>query len=740
MTLLTFIRLVRKNIRLLLLTAFVAAFAAYMLTKDAKKIYSSKTVINTGVVSGYTILNHNSDSRIDREYTRSELQNLLALASAYETTEDLAFRLLAHYLTELSLVPNWITSEGKLEIDLIFTDDFLKEIDTRSYDAAYLSIKNIAKQEGSSLVKDLLYSKHSFFGVEQLQTIRKTLKHSSDLLEFSYKTEDPAVCQQTLVLITQIFLEKHRSLKESQSVNVLDYFEKATRESAEKLRQAENKLLNFRINNNIINYYEQTRFIADKKEDLDEFLFKEKMTLNAAKAAKEKLDKQLSNRGLLADLNNKLLAKRDELSEVTKNLAMLEFLSMDQEVNDSKLEMLKVKKDMILSDMSGLTSTSQKINFTQEGVDLRNLLSKWLDTVIQLEESTSRLKVIEERKVEFTEIYKRFAPWGSQLKKIEREIGLAEEAYLENLHSFNQARLHLQNTLMSTNLKILEAPFFPAQAENSKAVILIAMAFICGLLIPLSFFIVLEYLDQTMKNPIESCGKLGLPLLGAFPKINTQNNWSMNRARIDYLALRNQSVNLIARKLKAQIPEDANASKPHVIAISSMRGKEGASYMARYLSRDLAYSSNVLHLAFDQNSIKVYINGNKTELIADINTDTEKDLIELINNKLADKVDYKLIVIELPAVLHSEWPRQILSKLDDVLLVCKANRVWATADKLAWEMVEEHLGKMPQLIVNGVDPNIMEQFVGEVPKNRSFIRKKIKQYISFNFSNTEVFS
>ncbi len=736
MSLLEFIRLVKGNFRMMFVIALVATVTLYCLTKDEKKQYSSQTVINTGVVSGYTILNHNSEGKVDRDYTRSELQNLLALASAYETTEELSLRLLATYTILDSPTDSLITSDGFIDLKLLKEEGFFSGIDKTDYKSAYNSIKLYRDSNEPSQIKELIYSNNIYFGVEHLATIKKKLKGSSDLLEFSYTTEDPVICQRTLIILTEIFLEKHRGLKESQSNDVLSYFEEATKKSAEKLKDAETKLLQFRIDNNIINYYEQTRFIADKKEDLDEFYFKEKMALEAAKSAKEKLDKQLGERGLQIDLNNQLLTKRDELSNVTNKLVMFEFLNSNETENYQELESWQVKQDELKDEIGEITIELQKLNFSKEGIAARNLLSKWLDASIQVEESTSRLKVIDQRKIQFTGIYQRFAPWGSQLKKIEREIALAENSYLENLHSFNQARLHLQNTLMVTNLKILEEPFFPSKPEKSKKLLLLALAFLCGFIVPLSIIIAIEYLDRTMKNPIESTKRLNLPLSGAFPFIRTDNNWSMGGVKIDYVALRKYSTRIITKNLVFNNLSEDSEKRPKVIGLSSIRGKEGTTFLAKQIVRNLRKYGKVLFVTEDDQQSIMSLDVKHLKMASGDLVAHGKALHELLDFDGSAIMDYDYIVVDLPAFIHDYLPVNLFSFLDHMLIVCKSNRVWTNADQQTWDDINSLLKISPKIVINGVRPDIMEEFIGELPKRRSWLRIKLKDYLRFNFSGS----
>jgi len=53
-------------------------------------------------------------------------------------------------------------------------------------------------------------------------------------------------------------------------------------------------LREFGINNKIINYYEQAKFVAESKEDLSTDYYKEKMRFEAANSAITRIEEKMS--------------------------------------------------------------------------------------------------------------------------------------------------------------------------------------------------------------------------------------------------------------------------------------------------------------------------------------------------------------------------------------------------------------------------------------------------------------
>jgi len=729
MNLVQFIKLLYINGRLILATGLFCSILIFLSTAKQEKSYTSRMVVNTGVVSGYNIENHDSDSKTDRDYSRNELENLISLATAYETMEELSLELLAAYLSLPESDPKWIRAENYASVVNLLPPIFLQELRDSAGVVNKLSLQKYQDTDQINPLYQIIYSSHPFFGIEQLQKIRVARKSSSDLLEFTYSTSDPAVCRQTLSILSQIFTKKHTRLKERQSEDVLGFFEAATNESANKLRQAEDNLLRFQVDNNIINYYEQTRFIANKKEDLDELFFKEAMDLEATRSTLKRLEDQMKDRGKAAQLNQLLLDRKSELSLITQNLAQDGISELLGESNSAKgSNVLASRLQSLEKDMKGIAREALLIDQTPEGLATDELLSSWLKAIIGLEQATARLAVIKDRKVEFRDIYSQFAPWGSSLKKIEREIALAEDAYLENLHSYNQARLHLQNTTMAGNLYVLDAPYYPTKEQASKRMILVVVGFLIGCILPLSVIILLEFIDQTLKYPLEAAEKVGLPLAAVFPLFPLKRKSSL--ANVDFSSIRGQACDLLIQQMDLKTMDKKKV--PKLFSFLSTRGKEGTSFISSLIAERLRREGKKVLFLFPDSKI----DSDKPPIGPSPDNIPYQNVHSELLPALENSKDYDYVLYELPRLLSGRYSLEAAQKSDEAMLVCRANRTWSSADQKALNTFKEASGKNPGLIINGAPLQAIEHYLGEVPRSRSKLRQRLKQIATFNFSGS----
>ncbi len=72
------------------------------------------------------------------------------------------------------------------------------------------------------------------------------------------------------MVLTDVFINRYKTVNENRSDAVVKYFTDEVNKAALRLRNAEDQLLEFNKTNNIINYYEQSKAVADMKEKLDQ--------------------------------------------------------------------------------------------------------------------------------------------------------------------------------------------------------------------------------------------------------------------------------------------------------------------------------------------------------------------------------------------------------------------------------------------------------------------------------------
>ncbi len=850
MTIIQFLKLLKKNIIIIFLVPIILASLVWYSTRNEVKIYSSSGKVYTGVGSGFSMESQGA-SRLDYFGSKMEFDNILEIFKARETKKDVLIRLFTQGLILESWDPQFISRKNytklhektpqyikdlvrdgdnssevsitnaplilvdtsvlidsrvlheniyhtvrkgddllsvsdfyevsvselmewnqltKVKLDhgqriiiekkplVVFTNDLNKRdtsdlyvpdttffvkanIDEKEFEASVQRLKDYGEQNDTNYIYKLLNYTHPFYSYNAIKSISVKRISGSGLIQVSFKKSDPGICQQTLFFLIGSFKTSYGKLFENQSDHIIAYFEKRVAESSANLQAAENRLLQFNQDNNIINYYEQTRHISDQKEQLDSRYYDEKMKFTAADSVLRQLEKQIESQKGISIYNANLLDYRNRLSEITYQIAI-------NELNDSKdpkaiaaIEELHAEskdlKEKIKKDIDGVYG----IQFSPEGVNSNDILSNWLVKTIEYEESKAKLAALYERKKEFQKTYETFAPLGAKLARIEREIDVFEQQYLSLLSSLNQAKLKQQNIAFKSNVKIVDPPFFPLNPEASKRKLFIVAAGMVGFILILFLILVLEYFDDTIKTPKRVSKLTGLPLFTAYPKLVKK------KKGINYEYIQNRLLELGAQGLVKIIEDYGLKDKkgPINIVFFSTLMTDGKSLIIDDFSKILRdFDYKVLNLNYklpnyhppfahettenDFNKTfkvgKSFFNVNSfEELIEHVDTDKE--------NPIHKDLDY--VLLEIPSIINHTYSPELIRNADIGIMVVRANRTWQAVDVNSLESFSEFLKEKSLVFLNGANPEFLQDLIGELPRKRSRIRRIIKKAIRLQF-------
>ncbi|NVK83652.1 MAG: hypothetical protein HWE21_04990, partial [Cytophagia bacterium] len=207
MTIVEIVRLLVRYFHFIAGTAIILAFLVFYSTKDGKKEYTTHTLLNTGLISGYSI-ESNSSGRVDYAKTNNELENLINLATAYETNKELSAKLMAHLLLARRDNQLRLLSDNLEDFEETIKHLDIKITESDSEISVYEKLVRLREQDQFNEVYLIANSKNAFFGIEQLENIIVTREGNSDMIRMQYTSLDPYLSQKTLGLLTDIFMSK----------------------------------------------------------------------------------------------------------------------------------------------------------------------------------------------------------------------------------------------------------------------------------------------------------------------------------------------------------------------------------------------------------------------------------------------------------------------------------------------------------------------------------------------------
>lgn len=729
MTLLAFIRIIAIKWKWLLLFPILMSVTVFVLTRDQEREYETKATIYTGLASGYSITD-DGEKKTDMFAINNSFDNLLITIKSRETLEEVGLKLLAQHLL---LAQPSIDIMGDKAFDklkeLISEEDRAKLIVPGSYEKTLKKLMSIKDSTSKNSVRFILNLKGAYYNPEYiLAALTANRKASSDMIEMSVKSNDPGVALNMLNFLIETFSYRFKSIKGSETNNVVKYFEEQLKMSFNSLQNSENKLRDFGIDNKIINYNEQSKFVAESKEDLSTEYYKEKMKFEAANSAIKRIEEKMANYSEVLKTNDDLIKVRQEISQLNINIANAKAYKM----NTNQIQNMENELDQLKEKIKDKAREYYNFNNNIEWIPQEDLLNEWLAKVVELEESRGRLVVFETRIKQYDGIYSQFAPLGSTITQMDREININEKEYLTILHGLSLAKLRQQNLEMSNNLKTVDTPFFPITPLPSKRGLLIIVAFLVGFIVLLASYITAELTNSSVRTPERVESQIGLPLLSALPDLEINSNKIVNIDEMNN-ALVQRIINSIFIELKKK---NAKAER-HVITILSTKTGEGKTYISQLVASKLAQIKNDVILLNPSTSSKHVLKSfQKTSpdlqikeyKVIDklVDADSITDLIEANNNKPLEEGKHSFIIIELPSLNKYPVPIEILDKSDVSILIVHANKSWTTSDARILKEFETVKQNQAKVILNRVVPDLLEGIYGEIPKNRSKLRKKLK--------------
>ncbi len=663
------------------------------------------------------------------------------------------------------------------------TKSLPSSIDEAVFEQTVKNLTKVCTSSDTNFVSHLLSYDNPHYSIEAISTITVLRIGSSDLVKLKYTADDPGICQQTLIFLTDVLIKNYKVLKENRSDAVVKYFEYQVNQATQKLKLGEDRLLAFNKDNKIINYYEQSKAVAGAKEALDVDYNNMKIKLAGFEAEIKRLEEKLESQQKIYLKSAPIVEKRNQLAIINTKIATAETIGNINNDQIENLASLKIKADKLKDEIRESVNELYRFGHSTEGLPLATLLNEWISNVLKYEDMKAGLGVLSKRIQDFQKQYDIYAPAGANLKRIEREISVSEHEFLELLHGLNLAKLKMQDLELASNLKAIDQPFYPIIPNPTKRKFLIIGAAFFGFLIVFSTIMALEFFDDTLRNPKNAAKKLGLIPLGPFPKIYLKTEI------LNFSNIVQRLLEIMIQQIESMRKEKSSPGEPFQILVFSTITNEGKTVIAQNLASLLKKVGNKV-IVIRHSAEKSYQDSKNQDYYAGalITSKIEKrptksfSWINWILGYPDDRVDYQspflsedgtvlsneeffeytiddqflhlqdyrellhrnnhnlsfipdYVLIEIPSTLYYPYPPALVQSADLPLMVCRSNRVWSTADQGSLDHFTKVASNSPLFILNGVEMDVVESILGQLPKKRNWIRRVLKKIIMLDFKS-----
>ena len=634
----------------LLVTALVIYFTQFLPFS-----YTVESSLYAGVTNATTI----DGSSVNYVAVNSTFDNLISIAQSRGTHKKVSLRLLANAYTygEEWKDNRYIQSKHYRQLLQITPKEVLALIDRKDFNKTLENLTTYQKEEANNFLYSIFNRPVAFYSAKALEAILVKRAGNSDILDISYTSADPGITQQTVEILMDELLKAYEILRFKATNDVIAYFEEQVRIAKKRLNEEEDDLMRYCVQERIINYGEETESLAATRYQVDDRLEKAMREYEGAVALRKMLEDKMDVRAQIVRNNTNLLQELDKVSKLNQSIMEQEIFISD-DAKESNKDLIQ-KKDALRNAEEKISHISDNLNefsFSKEGVGIQEMVLEWLNSLVGEARAGAELKVLKNRQQEIFDQYSHMSPVGTQVTRKQRAIGIAEDNYRNQIRGLAEANLRLKNIEMSTsNLQTISPPEYPLTDNGRKRTIYIIMAFFGSLIFIITYFLLIELLDRTLRDAERSKRLTGLPVIAAF------NGVSNLKFRGFLKACNRMAAAYCCRQLNKYI----QPNRPTIINLLSMEQGEGKSYLTRYFAT--YWETEGLRVRVVEASLDFETSG-KDYVQAQRLSDFWK------RNEAEQEPD--IILVEYPAINDASIPLPVLQSSDVNLLVANACRLW----------------------------------------------------------------
>ncbi len=684
---------------LIFIPLIITLIAIYQI-KHSTRSYTAYSTIYTGLVTGVNILSE-SGMTVTSTTQNSMMDNLLNIVTSDQTLKNVSLRLYARSMVYGD--PNADNIYIKASnyrgiyahgapihhlIDKSSPNDSINEMNT------YKNLLAYEKNEPGNYVYGIYRFFLPYFNRKALKTINVERDGNSDMLELSYTTDDPGIAYQTLKILNEEFIKQYEVLRFGETNNVIAYFEKELARAARELKEAEDSLTRYSVENKVINYGEETKQIAVLNKEYELGYWDSYRTNKSADHLTQELEKRIQLNAEIFRNNSDFLSAIDQMSGLNQHLTLPTPYSEKPQLSFKDSLTLRLQESR--SQFDSIANRYGELKYSKEGISNDNVINEWLIQNLALEKSKSELEAMKKNKEDLDAKYVHYAPIGSTLTRKERAVSIAEQEYFSIMTALNNARLRQKSLLMtSATLRVMNEPIYPDYPLDSNGKKIAAGIFLASLIFVIFFFLLIELLDRTLRDSNKVKTVTGGMTAGAFTRSFRGRYRRFNQIYTDMSA--KALCNFASTYFK---PE-----KNNIVNIISNEPGEGKSFTLENMALQFqAMGMDVKKLSWHDQF--------ETDAKAFVQS------LELPDLDNIDKISSKntVILVEYPSLREAALTREIMNGVSLNLLVTDSRRTWQTTDQSLYERLKDMTGVTPLLFVlNYTRLETAEDFNGLMP-------------------------
>ncbi|WP_304090990.1 GumC family protein [Phascolarctobacterium succinatutens] len=337
----------------------------------------------------------------------------------------------------------------------------------------------------------------------------------TEIMQLTVRANTAEKAQKANSLIVEGFLNRLTELSRDQQKATRGFIEERTATAKKELKDAEDKLTEYKKANDIIAPDDAVKLATEKMGMVDKLNAENRVALATANARLASTNAQLNGEAASIADNKSIQLYNQQLAQLEgERISYLDkYTAQHPKVKQVEQEIAKLKQK-INSEINKVAS----LQAPSDNPVHQQLLAAKFQSEAEASVAQSNLAKLHQIDNDNKEDIRNLSDKEQEFVSLMRDVTVANEIYVMLAKRLEEAKV--AEASVATEVQVVDTATLPTAPVAPKKAMTLLLAALLGILASSGFVVVRELLNRTIKNTDDVANYLDLPVLGSVPDMN----------------------------------------------------------------------------------------------------------------------------------------------------------------------------------------------------------------------------
>ena len=337
----------------------------------------------------------------------------------------------------------------------------------------------------------------------------------TEIMQLTVRANTAEKAQKANSLIVEGFLNRLTELSRDQQKATRGFIEERTATAKKELKDAEDKLTDYKKANDIIAPDDAVKLATEKMGMVDKLNAENRVALATANARLASTNAQLNGEAASIADNKSIQLYNSQLAQLEgERISYLDkYTAQHPKVKQVEQEIAKLKQK-INSEINKVAS----LQAPSDNPVHQQLLAAKFQSEAEASVAQSNLAKLHQIDNDNKEDIRNLSDKEQEFVSLMRDVTVANEIYVMLAKRLEEAKV--AEASVATEVQVVDTATLPSAPVAPKKAMTLLLAALLGILASSGFVVVRELLNRTIKNSDDVANYLDLPVLGSVPDMN----------------------------------------------------------------------------------------------------------------------------------------------------------------------------------------------------------------------------